>query len=234
MSSFRAKLRALLEVLRMAVPPLRIHTDNKSVVDGVKAGRRWCTRAKAKGADLWRLVFDRLEELEEQGEVAVLKVKAHTSWFDVLSGKITPREQFGNWLADSAAKKATAASEAEAPTIPFNAQLKKALAWIRWAACYSTNWVQDITPQFRPVPIAPPGNTWEFGDMDLRHERWLIGGRALCRRCGIALPTQQGDVRVSLQRAGAATGIAAAHATGNINFAWARFVHSRRQLLERG
>ena len=94
-SSFRAELRALLEVLQIAVPPVRIHTDNKSVVDGVQSGKEWCTRAKAAGADLWRSVFDRLEELKGQGEVAVVKVKAHTSWFDLVSRRISPKEQFG-------------------------------------------------------------------------------------------------------------------------------------------
>ena len=37
-----------------------------------------------------------------------------------------------------------------------------------------------------------------------------------------------------MQCAGAATGRAAAHATGNINYIWARFLHSKRQLVERG
>ena len=72
-SSFRAELQALLEVLRIAVPPVRIHTDNKSVVDGVQRGREWCTRAKAAGVDLWRLIFDKLDELDGQGRWPWLK-----------------------------------------------------------------------------------------------------------------------------------------------------------------
>ena len=70
--------------------------------------------------------------------------------------------------------------------------------------------------------------------MHLRHEKWLVGRSALCRRCGIALPAKEGAAKVSLQSARAATGRAAAQATGNINFIWARFLHSKRQLLERG
>ena len=114
------------------------------------------TRApKAAGADLWRRVFARLEELRGQGEVAVVKVKAHTGWLDLVSRRISPREQFGNWLADVAAKSATAASEAEAPTVGFNEQLRTALAWVRWAARYSTDWVEDITPSMRPPQTHP-------------------------------------------------------------------------------
>ena len=155
-SSFRAELRALLEVLLIAVPPLRIHSDNKCVVDGVQRGRAWYTRTKAAGADLWRRVFDRLEELQGQGEVAVVKVKAHTSWYDLLNRRISAKEQYGNWLADSAAKSATAASENEAPAGGFNEQLRTALAWVRWAARYSSEWVEDIAPSQCPSPTDLP------------------------------------------------------------------------------
>ena len=233
-NSFRAELQAILEVLQIAVPPVRIHTDNQDVVDGVQRGRGWCTRAKAAGADLWRKVFDRLEELASKGQVSVIKVKAHTSWVDLLSRRITPREQFGNWLADGAAKAATAASEAEAPTASFNEQLRTALAWTRWIARYATDWVEDIAPSPMPKQGSPAEGAWEYGDMYLRHEKWVVGQHALCRRCGISLPTHRGAARVSTQCAGAATGRAAAHATGNINYVWARFLLSKRQLEEKG
>ena len=81
-SSFRAELQALYEVLKIAVPPVRIHTDNQDVVDGVSRGRKWCTRASTVGADLWRCIFDKLEELRDEGEVVVVKVKAHIGWWD--------------------------------------------------------------------------------------------------------------------------------------------------------
>ena len=84
----------------------------------------------------------------------------------------------------------------------------------------------------RPTP--PLASTWDFGDDHLRHEKWLVGRRALCRRCGITVPVEEGAARISMQCAGAATGRAAAHATGNINYVWARFLHSKRQLVERG
>ena len=70
--------------------------------------------------------------------------------------------------------------------------------------------------------------------MHLKHERWLVGQHALCRRCGISLPSHDGAARVSTQCAGAATGRAAARSTGNVNHIWARFLYSRRQLEEKG
>ena len=81
-SSFRAELQALYEVLKIAVPPVRIHIDNQDVVDEVSRGRKWCTLASTAGADLWRCIFDKLEELRDEGEVVVVKVKAHIGWWD--------------------------------------------------------------------------------------------------------------------------------------------------------
>ena len=85
-----------------------------------------------------------------------------------------------------------------------------------------------------PFPDRLAAKPWEYGEMYLRHEEWTIGQRALCRRCGIAMPTKEGSARVALQCAGAATGRAAARTTGNINYIWARFLFSRRHLIEKG
>ena len=101
-SSHRAELRALLEALRCAAPT--IHVDNQSVVDGVAEGRQWCTSAGSSDADLWRVVWEELEEARSRGEVGVAWVKAHTRWDGALSRLIWPRHQYGNWLADAAAK----------------------------------------------------------------------------------------------------------------------------------
>ncbi len=41
-SVFRAELTAVLNVLRVALPPLRIHVDNAEVVKGFQQGEAWC------------------------------------------------------------------------------------------------------------------------------------------------------------------------------------------------
>ena len=236
-TSFRAELRALLEALKVAEPLVRIHTDNQAVVDGVSSGKVWCTRAKAVGADLWRCIWDKLDALRTEGAVTVMKVKAHTGWRELLSRQISPRDQFGNWLADAAAKTASRHSELEAPTAAVNAQVAKALAWIRWAARYSADWVTDTEPSESNVVVSAvyADREWEYGDAHLRHETWSFGKRALCRRCGLNLPgPEDHEKRVSWQCSGAAAGRAAARATGNINFIWSRFAFSRRELIERG
>ena len=48
----RAELYAVLMVLRLCIPPVRVHTDCALVVRGVEAGRKWCTHSKRPHADL--------------------------------------------------------------------------------------------------------------------------------------------------------------------------------------
>ena len=141
-SSFRAELKALFAVLHVAVPPLTVLVDNKAVVDGVKHGEKWCTNSKAAYADLRGQVWRILNELEGQG-IAVVKVRAHTSWWDVLSGSIAHIDHVGNSLADKAAKSATAAAESLAPTATFHKQLRSALGWLKWVLKCTFEWVAD-------------------------------------------------------------------------------------------
>ena len=234
-SSFRAELRALLEVLRVAVPPLKIFVDNKGVVDGVKKGEKWCTASGSTGADLWRKIWWMLNELEGQ-EVSVVKVKAHTGWWDVLSGRISHIDHVGNAMADQAAKAATDAAEAMAPTVSFRKQLSNALLWLKWALVSTVEWVTDVDAD--EVQAAnSPGMNRRVGALDsardaneaLRHELWSVRGKLVCRRCGGSWEGG-GEVEEQLCRmkcGGCAAGRAAAQATGNINYVWT--VHAKEK-----
>ena len=91
-SIFRAELKAVLEVLRIAVPPLRVHVDNAQVVQGFREGRQWCVSGKSCAADLWREVWDVYGDIE--GGVEVVKVKAHTTWWEALAGQISARNSW--------------------------------------------------------------------------------------------------------------------------------------------
>ena len=51
---FRAELRAVIELLVMAVPPINIYVDNQEVVDGWSKGKTWCCSVGRSAADLWR------------------------------------------------------------------------------------------------------------------------------------------------------------------------------------
>ena len=60
---FRTELHAAVEALRLATPPVTIHTDNQQLVDGWKAGKRWCCASNRDGADLWRSFWARCGDI---------------------------------------------------------------------------------------------------------------------------------------------------------------------------
>ncbi len=114
----RAELRAVLETLRVAVPPLTIYVDNATVVDGFDRGEQWCTRAGADAADLWREIWHRWKDIGPG--VAIKKVRAHTSVLDIIRGRITEEDRNGNAVADKAAKEALLVAKREAPAEAYN------------------------------------------------------------------------------------------------------------------
>ena len=236
-SSHRAELRALLEALKFAAPPMTIHIDNKGVIDGTQAGREWCTSSKTADADLWRAVWDRLEVVRSLGEVCFVKAKAHTGWAEILNRTITPRQQFGNWLADVAAKASARHAEALAPTAGFSREVKKAVAWLRWVAHCAAKWVHDVVAVAvsSSRASAAQSSECEFGEAHLRHELWAVGERATCRRCGLTKCNLERQPHgFSWRCGGSAAGRAAAKVTGNINHVWAQYALSRQRLLQRG
>ena len=243
-SSFRAELNALLEALRATMPPVTIYVDNKAVVDGVQRGERWCTASGSSGADLWREIWGYLRELKGQ-EVQVVKVKAHTSWWDVLEGRISHREHVGNSMADKAAKEATAAAERLAPTATFSKQLQHALSWLKWILKYTVEWTDDVEVDVKEVKEgnvkATARTRMEGGgasrvDGDLGHELWSRRGQLECRRCGCAWEKGKLEetVGIPLKCKGCSAGRAAAQATGNMNYIWTVHAKSEAAMCEEG
>ena len=233
----------MYEALQTAAPPVKIHVDNQAVLDGVELGRAWCTSSRAAEADLWRSVWDQLDQVRAIGPVEFKKVKAHTSWMDLLNRVISPKGQFGNWLADLGAKACTKASEAMAPASAFESESRKATAWLSWAARCAASWIHDTdTPQTSgPRALSPTdaadstGVATDFGEAAMRHELWTERSHTLCRRCGLQWEGLLADPsRFPSRCTGSAAGRAAANATGNLNYIWAKNVHSRRELIQRG
>ena len=238
-SSHRAELKAIHEALKCTQPPLRIHTDNQAVVDGCRQGRAWCVRSRAADADLWRLVWDLLNAAREKGEVHIVKVKAHTGWEELLQRKISPKDQYGNWLADAAAKEAAARSEKQAPAALFRAQTRQALTWLKWVARYTTGWIVDTEVVPQPALPGTAGVATEaalnYGGAHMKHELWELGREVVCRRCLASQRPWAEERRLVTDRcAGSAAGRAAAQATGNINFVWSRFSLSSAEMASRG
>ena len=74
----RAELTAFLCLLKRVIGPIKVHVDNKGIIDGLRTGERECIKPKAGDADLWIKNWEELHSLAARditGEVE--HVKAH-------------------------------------------------------------------------------------------------------------------------------------------------------------
>ena len=73
-----SELTAFLSLLRKVCGPIKIHVDNKEIIDGLRTGEKECIKPRAGDADLWRTIWEALHELVKRGIfVEVAHVKAH-------------------------------------------------------------------------------------------------------------------------------------------------------------
>ena len=195
----RSELRALVAILRVAVGPLTIHVDSKLVVDGVARGRRWCCDSRREGADLWRQVWDLLDDMPDL--IDVVKVRAHLSYQDVLDGRIGWKSWLGNAIADRWAKAGSAAAARQSPVAAVNAQWNRATAWYKWVVTFAGNWVED-TASSGPIPAVERTETGRLPPQaHPSHEIWRNRHEAWCRRCGATGNWgEQGSPPVPLRR----------------------------------
>ncbi len=237
-SIFRAELKAVMETLRIAVPPLRIHVDNAQVVHGFSEGEEWCVGAGREAADMWRDVWHMMNEIG--GGVEVVKVPAHTTWWQVLTGAVSLKDHLGNTAADREAKAAMRAAMVQSSTVSFNACLARAVGWARWMLDYASHWVDDTSVP--PSAGEEAGRARSFvqgggggGRDTLSHEVWETSDTSLCRRCGRSAPLGM-DRKPYLMEAcrGAAGGRLMAQSSGNRNYIWGLFFYTEREMRARG
>ena len=96
----------MLALIRnIGVFPVTFLTDYQRVLDGLRKGRKWCCSAKRRDADLWRLIWDRYEELAEEGMLTPEKVKAHTAQYKIDEADVEVRPKLlANKAVDHAAR----------------------------------------------------------------------------------------------------------------------------------
>ncbi len=239
-SSFRAEQRALLETLLIAVPPLRVHCDNQMVVDGVAKGRRWCLNPRREGASLWRDIWRAMDEAGDG--IEVVKIKAHTSWEDVLNGVVTLRGQKGNAMADATAKAALEVVRRSAPTSSFDNYLARAMAWHKWVLGYAATWGDRVDMESTAAEELKEKEDEKHGApaaarlrTTLSHELWTDRNNVTCRRCGRSAPRYASHKPLLTEACrGSAAGRAAAMHTGNQNYVWHTFSLTKKMLVEKG
>ena len=146
--ALKAELRALLEILTHTASNLVVHVDNKEVVDEVAQGRQWCCDAKRVGADLWRRIW---QSLENWSGIQVAKVKAHLRFSHVTEGTIIVRNWAGNAIADKWAKAGCDMACKDSPCSGTHARWFQAIVWYRWLVRIVATWITG-TAKSGPCP----------------------------------------------------------------------------------
>ena len=141
-SAYRAELHGLLNMLRLAMPPLTIWVDNQNVVTGWLRGREWCCASSRAAADLWRMIWDLLDDIG--GGIEILKVKGHATEADISTGRITKFLQEGNGHADHNAGQGAVISEEDLPSEMQIKAYMEAKSWYRWLTVIADNWPADV------------------------------------------------------------------------------------------
>ena len=74
------------------------------LIDGIAEGRSACTAASRQGADLWKLIWDRLDDIGLE-DIELVKIASHQSRASVQDGSAgcTMADWLGNGAADKAA-----------------------------------------------------------------------------------------------------------------------------------
>ena len=236
----RAELRAVLEVMRLSVGDVTIKSDSAFVVRGFKVeGKEACTASWHEAADLWREGWEIFEELG--GRVSVEKVRAHTTWGDVMEGEVTHMDFVGNREADRAAKEALKVAKLEAPAEAYNSALAMAVLWGKWVMDYASAWdpnqaeEEALAEEAWEREGAEERENLEATRNSLAHELWRGRGCVVCRRCGRE-STMHRPIHTFGADAckGTAAGRVMAAGTGNINFLWSRYRYSVIEMAVRG
>ena len=129
-SALRAELQGVTQCLRHALPQLIIHVDAKLVVDGWFAGRHYCVCAESSAADLWRILWDLLDDIGPG--IELVKCKGHATDLDIAEGRATVFTKVGNGHADLYAVTGRELAEDLSPTEVHRKAFKEATSFYRY------------------------------------------------------------------------------------------------------
>ena len=145
-TAFRAELRAVVELLMLAMPPVRVWTDNQEVVDGWCKGRTWCCATSRSAADLWRRFWAKIDDIGREG-IEIVKVKGHATQGDIEAGRSTPFLQAGNDHADHFARRGAEIAEDQVPSQHLKDGYREARQWYDWLLTLCSHWPRDTDPR---------------------------------------------------------------------------------------
>ena len=141
-SALRAELWGLLGILRYALPPLSIGTDNAEVVRGWESGPLYCSNPANDGADLSKRIWEKIRDVGKEG-INVYKVKAHLGKEAIEQGRISWVDWVGNGEADRLAVLGAETAAKHSPNQGCDQQLLRATEFYKWASQYTNAWADD-------------------------------------------------------------------------------------------
>ena len=162
-SAPRAEAWAIFQAIRLAwyeaddKEPLRIITDCENLVKQFARGRKYCTEGRRPLADIWRRIFDAIDELQRSdSDLILIWVKGHTSATDVLRGVITGPDRNTNTRCDELAKKGALDAREAVPSgsLVFD-HLRCVLFYRALAMLCGQSWATDIEGDRGRVPAQP-------------------------------------------------------------------------------
>ena len=188
-SSLRAELRAVIQLLPLASPPLVIWVVNKAVVDGWARGPAWCCSAARPTADLWRIFWQAVGGVGADGH-EIRKCKGHATEADFQAGRSTPFLRKGNEHADLFAGLGVDIAEAEVPSEAAGAAYREARQWYKWLRTLVAYWpcdVQKVERARRAGAAGAAARPARPRPYQLHPERPHVlqeeRGRLCCRKC---------------------------------------------------
>ena len=188
-----AELTAFLCLLKRVIGPIKVHVDNKGIIDGLWKGERKCIDPNAGDADLWIKIWEELHLLvSKEISVEVEHVRAQSTKKD--KKEMSHFEKFvteGNEKADELAKAGAMVdegfmAEVRANTVQQEREREEVYAALQYAAsfhCLVEEWkdCEELKPK--------PKEKWTCMDQkreEMKHQtEWCAQvNKYRCTGCG--------------------------------------------------
>ena len=187
----RAELTAFLCLLKKVIGPIKVHVNNKGIIDGLWRGERKCINPKADDADLWSKIWEEMHLLvSKEILVGVEHVMAHRT--NKVKKKMSQFDKFvtqGNEKADELAKEGAVLDEgfmAETRAKTVQQEREEIFAALQYAAsfhCLVEEWkdCEELKPK--------PKEKWIFAfktrEETMHRTEWCAeANKFRCMRCG--------------------------------------------------
>ena len=217
-TALRAELRAVVMLLKHAVPPLTIHVDCKAVVDGWIRGREWTESSSRPDADLWRELWLRMEDVGPG--ISIVKCKGHATDNDVKKGDVTAQEKEANDNADFYAGCGATIAEEQRPNLALIEAYKDARRWYKWLSVLASDMpkdTQEVVVQKAEASEVQPGAAGAKRQLhqEKPHQLELEFDRWACSLCKYHISKYASKESIKAFRASPCPGDIAARAAAN-------------------